>query len=229
MTTPEAAALEQWLAEATKGLPQPLARDVRTELEAHFEDAVEDYLTSGRTPEAARTAALADLGDAEVVRHGLHRVHLSRGERLVAWVTWLVPRLWQHRAVIATALFGLVALSVVVADHRHWITYRGHPDPLTPLAFGFVLLSLLLERRLDRLRERAHRRDTRADALHIGVFHRTGDEVDDEEEKEESDHQTKASKWGRADVSDLLKSAIFRQIARRRFRRSHRRLESFIV
>jgi len=148
MTSPEAAAFEQWLAEATRGLPQPLAKDVRTELEAHFEDDVEDYLTAGRSPAAARTAALADLGNAETVRHMLHKVHLSRGERLIAWITWLVPRLWQHRAVIATALFGLLALSVVVADHRHWIAYRGHPDPLTPLAFGFVLLSLLLERRL---------------------------------------------------------------------------------
>ena len=140
--------LEQWLAGAIQGLRKPVAAEVQAELEAHYGDALDTYLAEGRTPESAQAAALADLGDARTVQRMLRRVHLSRRERLIGWITWLVPLLWQHRALIATALFGLAALSVVVGDHRHWISYSGHLDPLTPPAFAVVLASLLFERRL---------------------------------------------------------------------------------
>ncbi|MGC9522050.1 MAG: permease prefix domain 1-containing protein, partial [Anaerolineae bacterium] len=139
---------ERWLLTATEGLPPEIAADVQIELAAHYEDAVADYLASGQRPEAARAAALADLGEARMVRRMLHRVHLSRGECVYHWLNWLAPRLWQHRAILITALFGLLALTFVVGDHRHWISYRGHLDPLTPLSLAFVIASLVLERKL---------------------------------------------------------------------------------
>ncbi|MCD6286684.1 MAG: hypothetical protein J7M39_12305, partial [Anaerolineae bacterium] len=113
-----------------------------------YEDAVAAYGDQGCAPETAQSASLADLGDAQMVRRMLRRVHLSRGERIYGWLSWLVPQLWQHHAGIATTLFGLLALVVVVGDHRHWISYRGHIDPLAPISLIFVVASLILEREL---------------------------------------------------------------------------------
>ncbi|MGC9468464.1 MAG: permease prefix domain 1-containing protein [Anaerolineae bacterium] len=148
MTPTESPGFERWIATVTEGLPEKVAAEVRMELQAHFEDAVDDYCARGDTRHAARAAALAELGDARTVRHMLRRVHLPLGARLAAWLRWLAPQLWAYRATIATALFGLLALSFVVADHRHWISYRGHLDPLTPLALAFVVASLVVNRRL---------------------------------------------------------------------------------
>jgi hypothetical protein len=141
-------AFERWLSTATEGLRPDLAAGIRTEFEDHYEDACAVYEAEGQSLSSAQAAALADLGDARTVQAMLRRVHLSRTERLIGWFNWLVPRLWRHRALIATALFGLLALFVVVGDYRHWISYRGHLDPLTPIALAFVIASLVLERRL---------------------------------------------------------------------------------
>jgi len=140
-------AFERWLSTATEGLGRDRAAEICAEFADHYEDACAAYVAQGHSASSAQAAALADLGDARTVQHMLRRVHLSRGERLVGWLNWLAPRLWRHRALIATALFGLAALVVVVGDHRHWISYRGHLDPLTPIALAFVIASLVLERR----------------------------------------------------------------------------------
>jgi len=148
MTPPTEPMFERWLTTATQGLPPQIDSEIRAELIAHYEDAVAAYREQGLAPETAQKAALADLGDAQTVRRMLRRVHLSHGERIYGWLNWLVPQLWQHHRAIATTLFGLLALVVVVGDHRHWISYRGHLDPLTPLSLAFVIASLTLERKL---------------------------------------------------------------------------------
>ncbi len=137
----------RWLSAATEGLEHNLAAEVRAELADHYEDACAAYEAKGHSPSSAQATALVDLGDARTVQRMLRRVHLSRGERFVGWLNRLTPDLWRHRALIATALFGLLALVVVVGDHRHWISYRGHYDAMTPIALTFVVASLLLERR----------------------------------------------------------------------------------
>jgi hypothetical protein len=141
-------AFSRWLTDTTRGLAKPTAAEVQAEFEAHYQDACAAYEAEGHSPSSAQAAALADLGDARTVQRMLRRVHLSRMKRLIGWVNWLTPHLWQHRALIATALFGLLALVVVVGDHRHWISYRGHLDLLTPIALAFVIASLVLERKL---------------------------------------------------------------------------------
>ena len=148
MTPPIDPSFEHWLAAATQGLPQQKSTEIRAEFVAHYEDAVTAYQEEGHAPETAQRAALADLGDEQTVRRMLHRVHLSHGERIYGWLSWLVPHLWQHHEAIAMTLFGLLALVVVVGDHRHWISYRGHLDPLTPLSLAFVIAGLILERKL---------------------------------------------------------------------------------
>lgn len=139
---------ERWLATVIHGLPPEVAAGVVVELTAHYEDAVAGHREQGQTLASAQATALADLGDPQVVRRQLQRVHLSRGERLRAWATQVAYLVWQRRAIIGTGLFGLAALAVVVSDHRHWISYRGHLDSITPLALILVVASLVLEHRL---------------------------------------------------------------------------------
>jgi len=148
VTPPTGPELEHWLTAATQGLPPQIDSEIRAELIAHYEDTVAAYREQGCAPETAQRAALADLGNAQMVRRMLRRVHLSHGEQIYGWLSWLVPQLWQHHVGIATTLFGLLALIVVVGDHRHWISYRGHLDLLTPLSLVFVIASLILERKL---------------------------------------------------------------------------------
>src|SRR5689334_11392718 len=81
MTTPE---FERWLKRATKRLPADTAAIVREELTAHFEDALEDYLAAGRTPQEAQQAALLALGDGAEVAEGFQQTHFSGRRYLLA-------------------------------------------------------------------------------------------------------------------------------------------------
>jgi hypothetical protein len=72
--------LKSWLDSATQGLTAADEKSVRAELQAHFEDAVEQHKKSGEKPDDAVRLALADLGAAEAIDRGLLDVH--RGQRL---------------------------------------------------------------------------------------------------------------------------------------------------
>jgi hypothetical protein len=152
--------LQAWLDAATRDLPEEVARTVRNEIEAHYEDAVADYLAEGHAREEAQALALADLGKAPPVGRSLRRVHLSPLRRL--WLGMEGARTCFRRAAAAqrapgafptidlggALLFGLWVL--VVHSVLEWQHFLGIVDlnPVTPVALAFVLLGLLLEGKL---------------------------------------------------------------------------------
>lgn len=77
-----------WLAAATRGLPKAAKRLIHDEITAHYDDTVDDLRRDGATLHDARTAALAQLGDAHITALALRRTHLA-------------PRRYRQAALVA--------------------------------------------------------------------------------------------------------------------------------
>lgn len=69
--------LARWLKKSTRGLDADLAEMIREEITAHYEDAVDDYVAQGKTPDEAHMLAMRDLGDESAVGKGFRQVHHS--------------------------------------------------------------------------------------------------------------------------------------------------------
>lgn len=150
--------LTKWLRTATQGLPEDVTLSLREELQSHYEDAVRDYLAQGKDSADAHRAALADLGDARQVGRALRRVHLNPLRRW--WLALLQMRmLFQHMVaaqrtpgafptfdLVGALLFGLWVLGTTSMEQPK-LGATGL-DLVTPVALGFVLLGLFLEKDL---------------------------------------------------------------------------------
>jgi len=69
--------LSEWLDIATGELVPAAQARVRPEIEAHFTEAVQSHLDRGLPEPAARSAVLADLGDANIAAQRFRREHLT--------------------------------------------------------------------------------------------------------------------------------------------------------
>jgi hypothetical protein len=72
--------LQAWLRIATRGLAARAKERIRLEIEAHHAEAVSDHLRKGLSESDARSAALAELGDADKAAKCLRERHLSTRE-----------------------------------------------------------------------------------------------------------------------------------------------------
>ena len=111
--------VNEWLDEAVGGLvPRKTRAAVRAELQAHYLDRLDALKAKGLSPEAARTAALAALGDPEETGRLLRRVHqpwlthLLRLTRLLL-IAVLIPML-----VYSSGLWGALKDRRDRADFR---------------------------------------------------------------------------------------------------------------
>ena len=72
--------LHAWLRIATKGLATRAKERIRLEIEAHHAEAVSDHLRKGLSESDARSAALAELGDAGKAAKCFRKRHLTTQE-----------------------------------------------------------------------------------------------------------------------------------------------------
>ena len=72
--------LHAWLRIATKGLAPRAKERIRLEIEAHHAEAVSDHLRKGLSESDARSAALAELGDARKAAKCFRKRHLTTRE-----------------------------------------------------------------------------------------------------------------------------------------------------
>jgi len=105
------AAIEVWLARATKRLSIDSADQVRREIADHFESAREVSIQNGASPEAADRAALASLGDPKKANREYRRALVTAAEaRILNQVNWEAQAVrrrtsrWVLRALPALAL-----------------------------------------------------------------------------------------------------------------------------
>ena len=86
--------LEAWLKLATCGLSANSIARVRTEIQQHYESAVQASLARGATSEVADRAALASLGDARTSNQQYRKVLLTSSE-----ARFLREASWESRAL----------------------------------------------------------------------------------------------------------------------------------
>lgn len=105
--------LTRWLEIATAKLRPQHARRVYTEVEAHYHDAVSDYLSQGKTQPEAEQAALADLGDPQATGRALRRAYHTRRTTLQRFALRLFGGRLDFGNLLLLMLLGLGAVWLV--------------------------------------------------------------------------------------------------------------------
>jgi hypothetical protein len=103
---------EQWLAQATEGLPEDVCAVTQDELRAHYEDAVAEFVRKGETAVSAHQLALKSLGGSSETRQGLRDTHLA-GRRYKTAV--LLTAYGLMYAGIALVGIGFLSLSCTLS------------------------------------------------------------------------------------------------------------------
>jgi len=98
--------LRPWLQVATRGLSDESRERVRTEITAHFHDAVEPGLRAGFTEDSAAAKAVESLGSAKAARRAFRRTYLTRRQEAVL-------KQYGEPARLVSAGFGLLTTMVI--------------------------------------------------------------------------------------------------------------------
>ncbi len=106
--------LETWIAQATRHLSRSSAAQVRTEIQQHYESALEAALSAGSPPAAVEATAVEALGDPHAANRQYRRVLLTASEaRVLGNANWearaLCSRPWLQGLVLAASLGMLFA------------------------------------------------------------------------------------------------------------------------
>jgi hypothetical protein len=143
-----------WLESATIGLVAPAKQRVRTEIEAHYRQAVAAHVAEGLSESRAKIAAVAELGDAIAAWKRFRRSHLTAEDaklaaryltlaRSVWWllgmyllfcfVQFMEPDLTQEKHYLApSAFFAIQFLALaVVPTACFFAARRKHSKPNT--------------------------------------------------------------------------------------------------
>ncbi len=105
--------IQRWLRQATRGLPGALAARISAELRAHYEDALDDLLSSGMPPALAQREALVALGSAQQVRRLFWQTHGARARYVRAGVACLLPYMGMLATVMVSHSLTLVLLGLL--------------------------------------------------------------------------------------------------------------------
>jgi hypothetical protein len=134
---PQVRGLYHWLEIATEKIASPAKERIRSEIEAHYAEALAGHVAEGQTETDAKAAALADLGDPKTAARRLRRQHLTEREAGLADCMLRYERSGVSLA-FACLVFGLI--------------YRNCRDQglLIPGFLGFVVfpaVSFIIARR----------------------------------------------------------------------------------
>lgn len=126
--------LHAWLRIATRGLAARAKERIRMEIEAHHAEAVSDHLRKGLSESDARSAALAELGDADKAAKCFRERHLTtrEAEGVERAFKWFGSRWW---LLFNYYLFLNFCASVFYAVKAH---YRSVLVSLVPVAVVFI-------------------------------------------------------------------------------------------
>lgn len=126
---------QEWIYQATRGLPQSVSEQAVSELHDHFENALEELLDQGHSRETALHRALEQLGEPHQVRHDLMQVHMAhRRYRRAAYMCWSmlgviaiysIEFLWQYPLVqIINMLVGFALIMAIMLSLRQFLVHR---------------------------------------------------------------------------------------------------------
>jgi len=110
------AGLKLWLGQATRHLSKDSAAQVRSEIQEHYESALDAAVNCGNSRDHADTIALAALGDATTANRQYRKVLLTSGEaRLLREGNWEAKTFCARRLArtLTLSMPGLVMLIAV--------------------------------------------------------------------------------------------------------------------
>ena len=129
-----------WLDAATDGLPVQRAKDIRMELLAHYEDAVEDYLLLGKTDAESQQQAQIDLGDCAAVNREFNNLYYGRRRSFTALFCTFAS-LWLGIG-LGSIIRGLGIEDLTTAGRL--IYASGHVINLAMIVYVLLILKQLL-------------------------------------------------------------------------------------
>jgi hypothetical protein len=139
-----------WLKVATQGLPPLMKTRITTEIADHFAEVYAEYVANGFNNQAAETAALQQLGEAETFRRSYYTAHFSqRRYRIGFWasLSWF--------GLLLIGYFGHGTFADLESHHQLlWQTVMDITSASLLLTIVHVTIVLLRERyeiRLPRL------------------------------------------------------------------------------
>jgi hypothetical protein len=120
--TPKSGTVAEWLELATNRLAPAARARIGVEIEAHFAEAMEAHRQAGMSETAARTAALAELGDAWAAARRFRKQHLT------VWEAQEVEAMAANarsvfRLVLAYVWFALFLLGAWSSWNHDWWHY----------------------------------------------------------------------------------------------------------
>lgn len=107
--------LKRWLDKVTRGLPDDLAETLRDEISAHYEDAFDDYRSTGLDDETAHRYAMRDLGDVRAMQRSVKDAyHTDLFYLLAAFIGMGYPLLYLLTIPLNERLVGGTAFNLAV-------------------------------------------------------------------------------------------------------------------
>ena len=107
--------LQSWLKKSTRGLDADLSEQIREDITAHYEDALDDYQSEGHDLATAHQMAMRDLGDESAVGAGFRHVHYSHWRYLAYALLGLVYPIGYLLSIpFNEALVGGVAFNLAI-------------------------------------------------------------------------------------------------------------------
>ena len=119
--------LHAWLRIATEGLATRAKERIRLEIEAHYAEAVSDHLRKGLSECDARSAALAELGNARKAAKCFRERHLTSREAV--GVEWAFSRQGSRWWLLSNYIYCACLFFAVKTHYR---------SLLVPLAVVFI-------------------------------------------------------------------------------------------
>jgi hypothetical protein len=119
--------LHAWLRIATKGLATRAKERIRLEIEAHYAEAVSDHLKKGLSECDARSAAIAELGNARKAAKCFRERHLTAREAV--GVEWAFSRQGSRWWLLSNYIYCACLFFAVKTHYR---------TLLVPLAVVFI-------------------------------------------------------------------------------------------
>jgi hypothetical protein len=121
----------QWLEIATDKLALPAKERIRSEIQAHFDEAIQNHIRDGSYEASAKTAALRELGEAGIAARRFRKQHLTEEE------AELIEKLLKSARSPRWILLGgaTFTLFVYILHLGRWYSYLPVPA-LSLLAVG---------------------------------------------------------------------------------------------
>jgi hypothetical protein len=138
--------LDRWLSEATRHLAEGSAAQVRTEIQEHYESALDTAIADGATADEGEKLALNALGDAGIANREYRRVLLTSAEaRILRKSAWearaICSRSWLKRLLLALPMAAMAAATVLFFTGR---TAAARDVLFVGLVIGSLLAAPLL-------------------------------------------------------------------------------------